>query len=95
MDLRRTVDRIQSIVSAETGQRLGIQAEDALAKLLRNVASGNLVRAAYRPSVPMDLWPLIEKDIGRNDRDKVKKLGPFTGTVREIIVEHGLYQGRF
>jgi adenylate cyclase len=42
MDLRRTVDRIQSIVSAETGQRLGIQAEDALAKLLRNVASGNL-----------------------------------------------------
>jgi hypothetical protein len=60
-----------------------------------DVASGNLVRAAYRPSVPMDLWPLMEKDIGRNDRDKVKKLGPFTGTVREIIVEHGLYQGRF
>jgi hypothetical protein len=25
----------------------------------------------------------------------VKKLGPFTGTVREVIVEHGLYQGRF
>ncbi len=60
-----------------------------------DVASGSLVRAAYRPSVPMDLWPLMEKDIGRNDRDKVKKFGPFTGTVREIIVEHGLYQGRF
>jgi hypothetical protein len=25
----------------------------------------------------------------------VRKLGPFTGTVREIIVEHGLYAGRF
>src|SRR5690242_7170557 len=42
MDLRRTVDRIQHLVSTETGRRLGIQAEDALAKLLRNVASGNL-----------------------------------------------------
>ena len=60
-----------------------------------DAASGSLVRAAYRPSVPMDLWPLMEKDVGRDDRDKVKKLGPFTGTVREIIVEHGLYQGRF
>lgn len=43
MDLRRTVDRIQTIVSAETGRRLGMQAEDAVAKLLRNVASGNLL----------------------------------------------------
>ncbi|MFN2646243.1 MAG: adenylate/guanylate cyclase domain-containing protein [Burkholderiales bacterium] len=41
MDLRRTVDRIQSLVSAETGQRLGARAEAALAKLLRNVAAGN------------------------------------------------------
>jgi len=43
MDLRRTVDRIQTIVTAETGRRLGMQAEDAVAKLLRNVASGNLL----------------------------------------------------
>jgi hypothetical protein len=60
-----------------------------------DVASGSLVRASYRPSVPMDLWPLMERDIGLNDRDKLKKLGPFTGTVREVIIEHGLYQGRF
>lgn len=41
MDLQSTVDRIQSLVSAETGQRLGADAEAALSKLLRNVASGN------------------------------------------------------
>src|SRR6267378_4674831 len=41
MDLRRTVDRIQSLVSADTGQRLGVNAEATLSKLLRNVASGN------------------------------------------------------
>lgn len=60
-----------------------------------DMASGSLVRAAYRPSVPMDLWPFIEREVGRNDRDKVKRFGPFTGTVREIIVDHGLYEGRF
>lgn len=56
--------------------------------------SGDLVRAAYRPSVPMDLWPLIRRDISRDDQDKVEKFGPFEGTVREVIVEHGRY-GRF
>ncbi len=43
MDLRRTVDRIQTIVSAETGRRLGVQAEDAVTKLLRNIVTGNLL----------------------------------------------------
>ena len=43
MDLRRTVDHIQSIVSAETGRRLGVEAEDAVTRLLRNVVSGNLL----------------------------------------------------
>ncbi len=41
MDLQSTVDRIQNLVSAETGQRLGADAEAILSKLLRNVASGN------------------------------------------------------
>src|SRR2546428_53984 len=38
MDLQRTVDRIQSLVSAETGRRLGTDAEAALSQLLRNGA---------------------------------------------------------
>jgi len=41
MDLRNTVDRIQNLVTAETGRRLGVDAELALSKLLRHVASGN------------------------------------------------------
>lgn len=57
--------------------------------------SGSLVRAAYRPSIAMDLWPFFEREVGRNDRDKVKKFGPFKGLVREIVVDHGLYDGRF
>lgn len=40
MDLRHTVDRILNLVSAETGQRLGVHAEAALSQLLRNAASG-------------------------------------------------------
>jgi adenylate cyclase len=43
VDLRHTVDRIQSIVSAETGQRLGVQAEDAVTRVLRNVVNGGLL----------------------------------------------------
>src|SRR4029079_10043861 len=41
MDLRLTVDRIQNLVTAETGRRLGVDAELALSKLLRHVSSGN------------------------------------------------------
>jgi len=39
MDLRLTVDRIQSLVSAETGRRLSTDAEAALSQLLRNGAT--------------------------------------------------------
>src|SRR3982751_1583298 len=39
MDLRHTVDRIQSLVSAETGRRLGSNAEDTLSQLLRTAAN--------------------------------------------------------
>ena len=61
-----------------------------------DIATGNLVRAAYRPSVPIDLWPFMEREIHHSkDADVVKRFGPFTGTIREIIVDHGLYEGKF
>jgi hypothetical protein len=61
-----------------------------------DAASGALVRAVYRPSVPMDLWPLLAAELDdAEDSTYVRKLGPFTGTVREVIVENGLYLGRF
>ncbi|HZE60529.1 MAG TPA: adenylate/guanylate cyclase domain-containing protein [Burkholderiales bacterium] len=41
MDLRHTVDRIQNLVSAETGRRLGSSAEQALSQLLGNAGTAN------------------------------------------------------
>jgi len=60
-----------------------------------DIATGNLVRAAYRPSVPFDLWPFIGRGMHKTDTSFVKRFGPFTGTIREIIVDHGLYEGKF
>jgi hypothetical protein len=63
-----------------------------------DVAGGNIVRAAYRPSTPVDLWPLMSGEMhgeSKDDKEAIKKLGPYTGTVREVIIEHGLYEGRF
>jgi hypothetical protein len=60
-----------------------------------DVASGNLVRAAYRPSAPVDLWPLMQSEIHGDEDEIAKKFGPYTGMVREVIIEHGLYEGRF
>ena len=41
-DLRQVLERIQALISADTGTRLGAQTEGALAKILRDVASGNV-----------------------------------------------------
>jgi len=60
-----------------------------------DVATGNLVRAAYRPSVPVDLWPFMQREMSPKDTGAVRHLGPFTGTIREIIVDHGLFEGKF
>ncbi|MGH7679917.1 MAG: ShlB/FhaC/HecB family hemolysin secretion/activation protein [Gemmatimonadaceae bacterium] len=61
-----------------------------------DIASGSLVRAAYRPSVPMDLLPFFQREVNdEGDLEMMRKFGPFTGTIREILVEHGLYEGRF
>ena len=42
-ELRDTVRKIQEIISAETGARLGLIGEKSLAKILKNVASHNLL----------------------------------------------------
>jgi hypothetical protein len=60
-----------------------------------DIESGALVRAAYRPSVPTDLWPLMASEMSRDDESRIKRFGPFLGIIREIVVEHGLYQRRF
>jgi hypothetical protein len=60
-----------------------------------DATNGSLVRAAYRPSTPIDLWPLMRSEVHGDEEDLTKKFGPYTGTVREVIIEHGLYEGRF
>jgi len=60
-----------------------------------DIESGALVRAAYRPSVAMDLWPLMEPNFDGDERETIEKLGPFRGNVEEIVIEHGLYAERF
>lgn len=60
-----------------------------------DISTGALVRAAYRPSVAMDLWPLMESNFDQSDRDMIGMFGPFRGNVEEVVIEHGLYAGRF
>ena len=57
--------------------------------------TGNLVRTAYRPSTTIDLWPMMERNFDSDDRKMAQKFGPYTGTIREIIVDNALYEGRF
>jgi hypothetical protein len=60
-----------------------------------DASSGALVRAAYRPSVPVDLWPYMEPNFDGDERDIIRRFAPFEGKVEEILVEHGLYEERF
>ncbi len=60
-----------------------------------DIETGALVRAAYRPSLPMDLWPLMQSEMSLDEESNVQRFGPFTGIIREIVIEHGLYQRRF
>lgn len=60
-----------------------------------DASTGNMVRIVYRPSTPIDLWPIMQQNFDRDDRNKAAKFGPYIGTIREIIVDNGLYEGRF
>jgi hypothetical protein len=60
-----------------------------------DAATGHLVRAAYRPSTPVDLWPLMRAEVHGDEEDVMQRFGPYTGYVREVLIEHGLYEGRF
>ena len=64
-----------------------------------DVASGQLVRAAYRPSVPMDIWEiaLAEEPDAQDDIPAwvMPMISPMRATVSVITVEYGLFEGRF
>ncbi|HYC50182.1 MAG TPA: hypothetical protein VEB19_03640 [Gemmatimonadaceae bacterium] len=64
-----------------------------------DVSSGQLVRAAYRLAVPIDIWAQIRADdpgAGEDIPVFVKPMiSPMRAQVKAIAVEYGLYQGRF
>ncbi len=60
-----------------------------------DIESGALVRAAYRPSVPIDLLPMMKENFDDDEFEIFTKFGPFLGNVEEVVVEHGLYEERF
>ena len=72
----------------------------AVGSLWFDVASGQLVRAVYRLAEPMDMWE-VAREMGEEDLDEdipaaVKPLlAPMRGQVSAIVIEYGLYEGRF
>jgi len=71
----------------------------AVGSLWFDLSGGQLVRAAYRMSVPMDIKAVAEQDDSTSFKDVpalIKPmLFPMTASVSAIGVEYGLYQGRF
>ena len=71
----------------------------AVGSLWFDMSGGQLVRAAYRMSVPMDIEAVAKADDPKefDDVPMVMKplLFPMTAQISAIGVEYGLYQGRF
>ncbi|HEX7977342.1 MAG TPA: hypothetical protein VF461_01970 [Gemmatimonadaceae bacterium] len=71
----------------------------AVGSLWFDMSGGQLVRAAYRMSVPMDIKAVAEEDDSTSFKDvpAVMKpmLFPMKAEISAIGVEYGLYQGRF
>lgn len=71
----------------------------AVGSLWFDTASGQVVRAAYRLSVPMDIWS-VAKEEDPHANDDVPKwvmpmISPMRAEITSIGVEYGLYQNRF
>ena len=71
----------------------------AVGSLWFDARSGQLVRAAYRLAVPMDIWAIVaEEDSTAQDEIPIwvkPLISPMRAQVSAIAVEYGLYQGRF
>jgi hypothetical protein len=71
----------------------------AVGSLWFDTKSGQLVRAAYRLSVPMDIWAVAKQDDSTSMDDVpvwVKPMiTPMKAEVTAIAVEYGLHEGRF
>ncbi|HEX6059035.1 MAG TPA: hypothetical protein VFZ11_08470 [Gemmatimonadaceae bacterium] len=56
-----------------------------------------LVRAAYRLAAPMDIWKIIEEEEDDDDVPAAVKamITPMTFMVSTVVLEYGLFEGRF
>lgn len=59
--------------------------------------SRQLVRAAYRLAAPMDIWKIVEEEEDDDDVPLAVKamITPMTFMVSTVVLEYGLYEGRF
>ncbi|HVX40835.1 MAG TPA: ShlB/FhaC/HecB family hemolysin secretion/activation protein [Gemmatimonadaceae bacterium] len=63
-----------------------------------DVSTGQLVRAAYRLSIPVDVWDAAAADTSDKDQPPawVKAVfRPMQGEISAVGIEYGLYEGRF
>src|SRR5688572_4391366 len=66
-----------------------------------DVSSGQLVRAAYRMSVEMDIWQVAEEEAKLDgDEDEVPGavkaiISPMRANLEAVTIDYGLYAGRF
>lgn len=71
----------------------------AVGSLWFDTKSGQLVRAAYRLSIPMDIWAVAKADDSTSMDDVPKwvkpMITPMKAEVTAIAVEYGLHEGRF
>jgi Hemolysin activation/secretion protein len=71
----------------------------AVGSLWFDTKSAQLVRAAYRLSIPMDIWAVATEDDPKSMDDVpvwVKPMiTPMKAEVSAIAIEYGLYEGRF
>ena len=71
----------------------------AVGSLWFDLASGQLVRAAYRLAEPLDIWAMVKEE-DPEDYDDIPiwvrpMISPMRAQVSAIAVEYGLYQGQF
>ena len=62
--------------------------------------SGQLVRAAYRLAVPIDIWQAVAEDDSTNGNDDVPvwvkgMISPLKAELSAVAIEYGLHEGRF
>lgn len=69
----------------------------AVGSLWFDASTAQLVRAVYRLAVPVDFWYFIREEGEEDDIPLAVRplITPMTGTVTSLMIEHGLYEGRY